>query len=55
MLYLPSLKMEPEATDGIVKVRPNVWLITSDDVPPLLFTAEEVARFLSVGGQRSSI
>lgn len=35
--------------EGIVEVRPNLWLMSSVDIPPLLFTAEEAARCLNVG------
>lgn len=34
---------------GTVKVQPNLWLLTSDEMPPLLFNTEEVARLLGVG------
>jgi excisionase family DNA binding protein len=30
-------------------IKPNVWLMSADDMPPLLFTPEEVARFLGIG------
>jgi excisionase family DNA binding protein len=50
MDYLHNLNLEPEAeADGVVEVRQNLWLISSDEVPPLLFTPEEAARCLSVG------
>jgi len=29
-------------------VRPNVWLVPVDEVPPLLFTVEQAARVLEV-------
>ena len=35
--------------DGVVEVRPNLWLLSSEEVPPLLFTPEEAARLLMVG------
>lgn len=38
--------------DGVVTIHPNVWLMSSDDMPPLLFTAEEVARLLRIGRHR---
>ena len=30
-------------------VQPNVWLLSSEEIPPILFTAEEVARLLGIG------
>lgn len=41
---------EPE--DEVATVRPSVWLMTSEEMPPLLFTVEEVARFLRIGRHR---
>lgn len=35
--------------DAVAEVRPNVWLLKSEEVPPLLFTPEEAARLLMVG------
>lgn len=35
--------------DGVVQVRPNLWLISSEEIPPLLFTCEAAARCLGVG------
>jgi excisionase family DNA binding protein len=35
--------------DDLVEVRPNIWLLPSEEVPPLLFTAEEAGRVLGVG------
>ena len=43
---------ELEGVDGIAEVRPNLWLLSSEEVPPILFTPEEVARLLMVGRQR---
>lgn len=34
--------------DGSAHVRPNVWLLSPEEVPPLLFTAEECARLLGM-------
>ncbi|GGD12666.1 excisionase family DNA-binding protein [Nocardioides daphniae] len=44
----------PQTTTGPepVTVRPNVWLLSSDEIPPLLFTCEQAARFLNVGRHR---
>jgi excisionase family DNA binding protein len=30
-------------------VQPNVWLLSSEEIPPILFTTEEVARLLGIG------
>lgn len=37
-----------EEVDGTVTVRPNVWLLTSDDVAPLLLSVNSAARCLGV-------
>ena len=33
-------------------VRPNLWLMTSEEIPPILFTVEEVSGFLRIGRHR---
>src|SRR4051812_48284524 len=47
-------RMNPvqEPAEEPVTVRPNVWLMTSEEIPPLLFTVEEVAQFLRIGRHR---
>ena len=35
-----------------VVITPNLWLLSSEEIPPLLFTPEEAARFLRVGRHR---
>jgi excisionase family DNA binding protein len=47
-----NLGSTDEPVDGSVSVRPNVWLMTSEEIPPLLFTVDEVARCLSIGRHR---
>ena len=47
-----SLGTADEALDGTVEVRPNLWLMTSEDIPPLLFTVDETARLLSMSRHR---
>jgi excisionase family DNA binding protein len=47
--YLFSLSEPPAGVDGVSPVRPNVWLLTPDEIPPILFTPEEVGRLLGVG------
>ena len=34
--------------DGSVVVTPNLWLMSSEDVPPILFSPEEVSRLLGI-------
>jgi len=47
--YLFNLSEPPDETDERAVLKPNVWLMSADDMPPLLFTPEEVARFLGIG------
>lgn len=30
-------------------VTPNIWLLSSEEIPPILFTAEEAGRLLRIG------
>jgi excisionase family DNA binding protein len=46
--YLYNLSTQDDDADGQVVVRPNVWLMTADEIPPILFTPEEVARLLGI-------
>ena len=46
--YLFSLS-QPVEDLGDVRVQPNLWLLTGEEMPPLLFSAEEVAKLLHVG------
>ena len=46
--YLFNLS-QPVEDLGDVRVQPNLWLLTGEEMPPLLFSAEEVARLLHVG------
>jgi excisionase family DNA binding protein len=41
--------VEETAHDGVVTVKPNLWLLGKEDLPPLLFTPEDVAKTLSIG------
>ena len=36
---------DPEPT----VVSPNIWLLSAEEIPPILFTTEEVARLLGIG------
>lgn len=50
MEYLFNLSAIGEKDDdGAVTVKPNLWLLTAEELPPLLFTPEDVARTLSLG------
>ncbi|MCL8026049.1 helix-turn-helix domain-containing protein [Nocardioides bruguierae] len=52
MDYLFNLDTARQAVDdvnGTVTIKPNVWLLTADDMPPMLFTPEDVAKLLHVG------
>lgn len=46
--YLFNLS-RPVEDLGPARVQPNLWLLTSDEVPPLLFSPEEVAGVLKIG------
>ncbi len=45
--YLFNLS-HPAEDLGEIRVQPNLWLLTADELPPLLFSAEEVARLLHI-------
>lgn len=42
-IYRPA-----EEVDGVVEVRPVVWLMTSDETPHMLMTPSEAASLLGV-------
>ena len=48
-MHLFNAHLDRPDVDGVVEVRPNLWLLSSEEVPPILFTPEEVARLLMVG------
>ena len=48
-MHLFNAHEERPELDGLVEVRPNIWLLRSEEVPPILFTPGEVARLLMVG------
>lgn len=51
--HLFNLSAQAPPIDGpIIEITPNLWLLSSEDMPPLLFTTEEAARFLRVGQHR---
>lgn len=47
--YLFNVSEPGDPVDGVVEVRPNVWLMSGEEFPPLLFTVEEAAKILHVG------
>ena len=47
--YLFNLSKPSEETDGQAVVQPNVWLMSAEEIPPILFTTDEVARLLGIG------
>lgn len=48
-----NLSNPADDIDGVLTVRPNVWLLSSEDIPPILFSPEDVMRLLGLG--RSSV
>ena len=51
--HLFNLSAPAAGVDGpIIEITPNLWLLSSEEIPPLLFTPEEAARFLRVGRHR---
>ncbi len=46
--YLFNLS-QPVEDLGEARVQPNLWLLTGEEMPPLLFSPEEVSRILHVG------
>ena len=50
--HLFNLSAPPDDVDGVVTVRPNVWLLSSEDVPPILFSPEDLMRLLGLGRAR---
>lgn len=48
--YLIDLSPGDEAIPTYV--RPNVWLLASDELPPLLLNPEQAARLLGMGRHR---
>ncbi len=46
--YLFSLS-EPVPTQTPTAVQPNIWLLSAEEMPPILFSTAEVARLLRIG------
>lgn len=51
--YLFNLN-EALESEGAVEVRPNLWLMTDNDIPPLLLTAEVAGRCLGIDAHEVS-
>ena len=47
--YLFNLSERSGDAELEAVVRPNIWLLSSEEIPPLLFTTSEVARLLGIG------
>jgi excisionase family DNA binding protein len=47
--YLFNLSEHRDSSELPVVVQPNVWLMSAEEIPPILFTTEEVARLLGIG------
>lgn len=47
--YLFNLSQPGEDTGEVqAVVTPNIWLLSSEEIPPILFTTEEVGRLLKI-------
>jgi len=47
--YLFNLSVPPADSAVPAVVQPNIWLMSAEEMPPILFTTEEVARLLGIG------
>lgn len=47
--YLFNVAEAADPVDGVVEIRSNLWLMSAEEIPPLLFTVEEAAKILHVG------
>lgn len=50
--HLFNLSTSTKQRDDTVTITPNLWLMSSADVPPLLFTPEEVSGLLRISRHR---
>ena len=48
-LQLYNLSTPLPETDLSAVLRPNLWLLSSEEMPPLLFSPEEAGRMLGFG------
>jgi excisionase family DNA binding protein len=46
--YLVNLSEAPRE-EGRMAVQPNIWLLSPEELPPILFSTAEVARLLGIG------
>jgi excisionase family DNA binding protein len=47
--YLFNLSAPPDEASSTAVVQPNIWLLSADEVPPILFSPEDVGRLLGIG------
>ena len=47
--YLFNLSAPPGDDLGEAVVRPNVWLMSAEEMPPILMSPEEVGRLMGIG------
>lgn len=47
--YLFNLSASPGDDMGEAAVRPNVWLLTPEEMPPILMSPDEVGRLMGIG------
>lgn len=47
--YLFNLSDPSVEFDGQVSVKPNLWLMSTEEIPPILFKPDEVGRMLGIG------
>jgi excisionase family DNA binding protein len=47
-LFNLSQHQPPPQAEGAVRVQPNIWLMSPEEMPPILFSTAEVARLLGI-------
>ena len=47
--YLFNISKSPGEDLGEASVRPNVWLLTAEEMPPILMSPDEVGRLMGIG------
>jgi excisionase family DNA binding protein len=50
--HLFNLTAARDKPDALAEIRPNLWLLSPEEVPPILFSPEQVARLLDIGRGR---
>ena len=48
-LFNLSQHQPPPQAEGAVSVQPNIWLMSPEEMPPILFSTAEVGRLLGIG------